>query len=479
MYPAHLSVANSITIRVELTNVPGTFAKVATAIGNAGGQLGAIDIVSATDELKVRDITVDTAGEEHAQEIVKAVEGVPGVRVVNVSDRVLLFHLGGKIHVQNKVALTNRQQLSIAYTPGVAKVCKAIAEDISRAYNLTIKNNTVAVVSDGSAILGLGNLGPEAAMPVMEGKAMLFKEFGGIDAFPLCVASQEVDDIVKFCVMLGPTFGGINLEDISAPRCFEVEERVKKELSIPVFHDDQHGTAVVVLAALLNSLRVVQKPIRELRMVILGVGAAGVACTKLLKKAGVRTIIGVDRAGIIYKGRTEHMNEVKEWYAEHTNPEGLRGDIVKACEGADVFLGVSGPNLLPEKAVKKMAKDPIVFALSNPDPEIDPAIAHKHARIVATGRSDYPNQINNVLCFPGMFRGALDCQAKEINDQMKMAAARALAAVVNPKHVSEEYIIPSVFNRKVCEAVSKAVAREALRTGVARRRRLVRKAHYF
>jgi malate dehydrogenase (oxaloacetate-decarboxylating) len=473
------SVSNSITLRVELPNVAGSFAKVATAIGKAGGVLGAIDLVSAANNVKVRDITVDTSSEDHARKIVDAVGKVPGVKVLNVSDRVFLLHLGGKISVENKIPVTNRQYLSIAYTPGVARVCRAIAEDLDRAYTLTIKKNTVAIVSDGTAILGLGDLGPEAAMPVMEGKAMLFKEFGGVDAFPLCVASKEVEDIIQFCKMIAPTFGGINLEDISAPRCFEIEERLKKEIDIPVFHDDQHGTAVVVLAALLNALKIVNKPIGKIRMVILGIGAAGVACTKLLKKAGVRDIIGLDRAGIIYKGRTEHMNSVKEWFAENTNPERIQGDIVRASEGADVFLGLSGPNLFPEKALRKMAKDAIVFSLANPDPEIDPEIAHKYARIVATGRSDYPNQINNVLCFPGLFRGTLDCRAREINDAMKMAAAKALSAVVAPKELSEEYIIPSVFNRKVLEVVSKAVAREALRTGVARRHRLARKAHYF
>lgn len=479
MTTKHLSISNSITLRVEIPNVPGSFAKVATAIGKAGGELGAIDLVAATANLKVRDITISTSGSEHARAIVEAVEKVSGVRVVNVSDRVFLMHLGGKITVENKVQLANRQVLSMAYTPGVARVSRAIGDDPSRAYSLTIKSNMVAIVSDGTAILGLGDLGPEAAMPVMEGKAMLFKEFGGVNAFPLCVASKDVDDIVKFCAMIAPTFGGINLEDISAPRCFEIEERLKKMLDIPVFHDDQHGTAVVVLAALINALKIVKKPMRKIRVVVLGVGAAGVACTKLLLKAGVRDIVGLDRAGTIYRGRTEHMNFSKEWFAEHTNPRNVKGDILKACDGADVFLGVSGPDLFPEKALKKMAKDAIVFAMSNPDPEIAPEIAQKHARIMATGRSDYPNQINNVLCFPGLFRGALDCRASEINDAMKMGAARALAALIKPNELSEEYIIPSVFNPKVRDAVSKAVAREALRTGVARRHRLGRKAHYF
>jgi len=381
--------------------------------------------------------------------------------------------------VENKVPLMTRQDLSMAYTPGVARVSKSIGEDPTKAYALTIKKNTVAIVSDGTAILGLGDLGPEAAMPVMEGKAMLFKTFGGVDAFPLCVASKNIDDIVLFCKMIAPTFGGINLEDISAPRCFEIEDRLKQELDIPVFHDDQHGTAVVVMAALINALKIVKKPMRKIRVVVMGVGAAGGACTKLLKRAGVKSIVGVDRAGAIYRGRTENMNSVKEWFAKHTNRENIRGDIVKVSDGADVFIGVSGPDIFPEKALKRMAKDPIVFALSNPDPEIAPELAHKHARIVATGRSDYPNQINNVLCFPGLFRGALDCRAREINDEMKMAAAKALAALVKPEELSEEYIIPSVFNTKVREVVSKAVAKEALRTGVARRRHLQRKVHYF
>ncbi len=474
----HTMVSESSTLRVEIPSLPGSFAKVATCIGEAGGDLGAIDLVAVTSDLTVRDITINTAGTEHAQKIVEAVRKLPKVKVLGFSDRVFLMHLGGKITVENKIPLATRQDLSMAYTPGVARVCKAIAEDISLAHNLTIKKNCIAIVSDGSAILGLGNLGPEAAMPVMEGKAMLFKSFGGVDAFPLCVASQDSEEIIKFCKMIAPTFGGINLEDISAPRCFEIEERLKKEIDIPVFHDDQHGTAVVVLAALHNALRIVKKQMRSIRMVIQGVGAAGVACTKILKKVGVRNIICVDRDGIIYKGRKTNMNPAKDWIAANTNPEGLQGDIVKAAKGADVFLGVSGPNVFPEKALRAMAKDSIVFSLANPDPEIDPEISHRYARIVATGRSDYPNQINNVLCFPALFRGTLDCRAREINMEMKLAAARALASIIKPSELSEDYIIPSAFDRRVREAVSNAVAKEALRTGSARRERLARKAYF-
>jgi len=353
----------------------------------------------------------------------------------------------------------------------VARICEAIAKNPEEVYRLTIKRNTVAVVTDGTAVLGLGDIGPEAALPVMEGKAMLFKEFGGVDAFPICLATRDVDEIVYTVARIAPVFGGINLEDISAPRCFEVETRLQKLLDIPVFHDDQHGTAVVVLAAALNAVQVVGKPIESLRVVVSGIGAAGVACTKMLMGAGVSRFIGVDRTGIIHKGRTENMNALKEWYALNTNTEGRTGSLADAVRDADLFLGVSSGGLLTPEMVRTMADDPIIFALANPVPEIMPEAAQGLARIIATGRSDFPNQINNVLCFPGIFRGALDCRASTVNEDMKLAAARAIAGVIEPHELCEEYVIPSTFNRKVAPAVAEAVAEAAYATGAARRER--------
>ena len=374
---------------------------------------------------------------------------IPGVKVVNVSDRTFLMHLGGKIEVHNKIPVKTRNDLSMAYTPGVARVCMAISKDVKKSFSLTIRRNAVAVVSDGTAVLGLGDIGPEAAMPVMEGKAMLFKEFAGIDAWPICLNTKDPEEIIRVVKALEPTFGGINLEDISAPRCFEIEERLKAEMGIPVFHDDQHGTAVVVLAALLNSLKVVKKRIEDMKIVVAGVGASGVACSKIIMNAGARNIIGVDRIGAIYKGRKQHMNFMKDWYAEHTNPFNEKGKLSDVISGADLFLGLAGPGLITVEDLKKMAKDPIVFAMANPDPEIMPEEAAPYVRIMATGRSDYPNQINNVLCFPGIFRGALDSRATCINEEMKLAAAYAIASCVGKEELSEDYIIPSVFNRKV------------------------------
>jgi malate dehydrogenase (oxaloacetate-decarboxylating) len=464
-----LSPSYAIAMRVRIPNHPGMLGKVATAIGDAGGGIGAVNIVTREKDSMVREITVDTSGLDHARAIVDAVGAVDGVSVLDWLDITFEIHRGGKISQVNKMPLATRDDLSRAYTPGVARVCMAIAADRSLAYDYTIKNNMVAVVSDGTAVLGLGDIGPEAAMPVMEGKAMLFREFGKVEAFPICVATKDTEEIIKICKYLEPTFGGINLEDISAPRCFEIEERLKKELDIPVFHDDQHGTAVVVLAALYNALRIVKKRIENLKIVILGVGAAGVACSKILLKAGVRNIIGCDREGIIYKGRKEHMNFMKEWYAENTNPEGVRGSLKNALKDADLFLGLSGPNLFKPEWVDLMARDSIVFAMSNPDPEVRPEDIRGKARIIATGRSDYPNQINNVLCFPGLFRGALDVRARDINEEMKLAAAKAIAALVSESDLSEDFIIPSVFDTRVGESVAREVARAARETGVARR----------
>lgn len=465
------SPSYSITMRLEIRNRPGMFGKIATAIGLVGGNLGAVDLVSASRDVLVRDLTVNCRDRDHEREIVEFVKKIEGVKVRSVSDKVFLMHLGGKIRVENKVPVKTREALSMAYTPGVARVCEAIAEKKELAYNLTIKRNTVAIVTDGTAVLGLGDIGPQAAMPVMEGKAMLFKEFGEVDAFPICLNTKDPDEIVRIVECIAPGFGGINLEDISAPRCFQIEERLRNSLDIPVFHDDQHGTAVVVLAALLNAVKVVGKRLEDLKVAVLGVGAAGVACTKMLMAAGVKNIVGCDRVGIVYKGRTESMNFQKEWFAEHTNPEGLRGDITDAAKDANLFLGLSGPNTFPETALRKMARDSIVFALANPVPEIAPEIASEHARVVATGRSDYPNQINNVLCFPGIFRGALDVHAREINEEMKLAAARAIAGCIPENELVEEYIIPSVFDKRVFREVPSAVARAAVESGVARRLR--------
>lgn len=462
----------SFTLRLEIPNKVGMLSKVTTAISEAGGDLGAIDIVQATRDLMVRDITVNASDEANADAIVEKVKEIGnGLRVINVSDRTFLLHLGGKISVNSKIPLKTRDQLSMAYTPGVARVCMAIADDKSKVFSLTIKSNTVAVVTDGSAVLGLGNIGPEASLPVMEGKAMLFKEFGGVDAFPIALNTQNTDEIVAAVKAIAPVFGGINLEDIAAPRCFEVEERLIEELNIPVMHDDQHGTAVVVLAALLNALKVVNKPIDEIKVVVNGVGAAGVACSKIMMAAGVQHIIGCDRKGAIYAGRTEDMNPAKEWYAENTNRGGQRGNLLDVIKGADVFLGLSGPGTLPVEALKLMASDPIVFALANPTPEILPEEAAPYVKVMATGRSDYPNQINNVLCFPGIFRGALDCRANQINEAMKLAAAKAIQNIISDEELNPDYIIPSVFDKRVAPAVARAVMDAAYETGVARRER--------
>lgn len=461
----------SFTLQIEIPNRVGMLSQIMAAIANSGGDLGAIDIVQASRDKMVRDITVSAGSEQHADEITSNVAVIEDVNIINVSDRTFLLHLGGKISVNSKIPLKTRDQLSMAYTPGVARVCNAIAEDKSKVYSLTIKGNTVAVVTDGTAVLGLGNIGPEAAMPVMEGKAMLFKEFGQVDAFPICLSTQNTEEIIQTVKAIAPTFGGINLEDISAPRCFEIEKRLIEELDIPVMHDDQHGTAVVVLAALLNALKVVNKNIGEIKVVVNGIGAAGVACSKILMAAGVQHIIGCDRRGAVYKGRVEDMNVAKEWYAEHTNFEGERGTLVNAMKDADVFLGLSGPNTCTVKHLKQMARDPIVFALANPTPEIQPEDAAPYVAVMATGRSDYPNQINNVLCFPGIFRGALDCRATKINDQMKLAAARAIQSIISEDELSADYIIPSVFDRRVGVSVAKAVMDAAYETGVARRER--------
>src|SRR5215217_7286024 len=429
----------SLVLRVRIAHRPGMLGRVATAIGEAGGTIGSVDLVSIEGDELLRDIIVDAADEEHGRAIADAVDAVEGAAVVDRTDRTFLMHLGGKIEQRNKQALRTRDDLSMAYTPGVARVCSAIAQDRDKAFQYTIKRNTVAVVSDGSAVLGLGDIGPEAAMPVMEGKAMLFKEFGGV-----------------------------NLEDISAPRCFEIEDRLKAELDIPVFHDDQHGTAVVTLAALINACTLTGRALEDLEVLIVGLGAAGIAVTKMLLAAGVTKVIGCDRAGALHTDRPDYrdgtMNPLKRWFAESTNPEKRSGSPADVIDGADLFVGLSGARVMPADALARMANDAIVFAMANPTPEVTPEEAEPYARVIATGRSDYPNQINNVLCFPGIFRGALDVRAREITEDMKMAAARGIASIVG-EDLREDYIVPSPFNRDVADAVAAAVAEQAKRDG--------------
>jgi len=465
---AHVSAQFSATLRVVLEDRPGSFARLAGALGDAGASLDAIDLVRVDRGRKVRDVTVLATDSAHLERIVAAVRALDGVEVENVSDRTFLLHLGGKIEVVPKSPLKTRDDLSMAYTPGVARVSTAIAEDPAKAWNLTIKQNTVAVVSDGTAVLGLGDIGPEAAMPVMEGKAVLFKEFGGVDAWPLCLATKDVDEIVETVTAIAPGFGGINLEDISAPRCFEIERRLRERLDIPVFHDDQHGTAVVVLASFLNALRVVGKRPEDVKVVLTGVGAAGIATTKILLAAGVRRIVGCDRAGAVHQGR-ERLDPTKAEYARLTNPDDERGSANELLADADVFIGLSGPGAVSAEAVATMAGGAIVFAMANPTPEVLPEEIHGHAAVIATGRSDYPNQINNVLAFPGIFRGALDVRAAEITEGMKVAAGHAIAAVIPEDELGPEYVIPSVFNRDVAPVVAAAVAQAAEADGVARR----------
>ncbi len=468
---SHLSASFSATIRVRLSNAPGSFARLAQAIGDAGGSFGAIDLVRVDKDTKIRDVTVEAADADHLARIVESVRRTDGIEVERVSDRTFLMHLGGKIEMRSKIPVKTRDDLSMAYTPGVARVCRAIADEPGLAYRYTIRSHTVAIVTDGTAVLGLGDIGPEAAMPVMEGKAMLFKEFGGVDAWPICLATKDVDEIVSTVKAIAPSFGGVNLEDISAPRCFEIEERLKRELDIPVFHDDQHGTAVVVLAALINALRITGKRMSDLRVVISGAGAAGVAITRILMQGGVSDIIVCDRAGAIHRARTEHMNASKDWLAQHTNPHRTAGTIGECVRGANVFIGVSTPGAVTVDELRAMAPDPVIFTLANPTPEMPPEQVEDFAAVVATGRSDYPNQINNVMCFPGVFRGALDVRATTITEGMKVAAGHAIASVIADDELGPEYVIPSVFNRDVTLAVAAAVAEAAERDGVARRSR--------
>ncbi|HTC73627.1 MAG TPA: NADP-dependent malic enzyme [Solirubrobacteraceae bacterium] len=400
-----------------------------------------------------------------------AIEALEGVEVVDTTDRTFLLHVGGKIEQHNRHPLKTRDDLSMVYTPGVARVCLAIADDPDRAFQYTIKRNTVAVVSDGTAVLGLGDIGPRAAMPVMEGKCCLFKEFAGVDAFPICLDTTDAEEIVRAVKLIAPTFGGINLEDISAPRCFEIEERLQEELDIPVFHDDQHGTAVVVLAALLNAVKLTGRRLQDLNVLIIGLGAAGIAVAKILLAAGVTKILGADSQGVLHTQREDYrygtMNAVKRWFAEATNPDCRAGSPADVIDGMDLLIGVSGARAVPAEALARMNSDAMVFAMANPNPEVIPEEAEPYVRIMATGRSDYPNQINNVLCFPGIFRGALDVRAPAITEEMKMAAAHAIAAIVDEDELREDYIIPSVFNRDVAPAVAAAVAEQARAAGTA------------
>jgi malate dehydrogenase (oxaloacetate-decarboxylating) len=469
--PTTPSAQYSITIRVQIDSSPGTLGRVASAIGAAGGVIGAVDLVEVVEGHTVRDITVDTGGQEHWEAVVAAIDQLDEAHVIDVTDRTFLMHVGGKIEQHNKHPLKTRDDLSMAYTPGVARVCMAIAEDPEKAFQYTIKRNTVAVVTDGTAVLGLGDIGPRASMPVMEGKCCLFKEFAGVDAFPIALDTTDPDEIVATVKAIAPGLGGINLEDIAAPRCFEIENRLKAELDIPVFHDDQHGTAVVVLAALLNAVKITGHELADLRVLITGVGASGVAVTRILLQAGVRHIIGADSRGALHTEREDYLDgrltPIKRWYAEQTNLECRAGSPVDVIEGTDLFIGLSGPGVLPPEAVTRMNRDAMVFAMANPTPEVSPEEAGPHVRIMATGRSDYPNQINNVLCFPGIFRGALDARATAITEEMKIAAAHAIAAIVGDAELREDYIIPSVFNREVAPAVAAAVGDQARASGTA------------
>jgi malate dehydrogenase (oxaloacetate-decarboxylating) len=453
---ASTSPGYGITIRVEGHPDSHPVAAITAVISEAGASITALDVVESLLERVVIDITCDAIDQEHADVITSSISRHPDLTVRKVSDRTFLLHLGGKIEIQSKVPLKTRDDLSRAYTPGVARICQAIVDDPADARRLTIKRNTVAVVTDGSAVLGLGNIGPAAALPVMEGKAALFKRFADVDAWPVCLDTQDVDEIVRTVQLIAPVYGGINLEDISAPRCFEVEARLRELLDIPVFHDDQHGTAIVVLAALRNALKLVKKDLKSVKIVLSGVGAAGNAIARLLTLNGASNIIGFNHHGVIHNDMKSD-DSMQQWFINNSNPNNFIGKISEAMIGADVFIGVSAPNVLTESDVASMAKGSIVFALANPDPEIDPAIARKYAAVVATGRSDQPNQINNVLAFPGIFRGLLDANAHKITDQMLMAAAEAIADCVSPEQLNTSFIVPSVFDPNVVKAVAAAV----------------------
>ena len=460
------SLGYRVVLRIELPNRPGMLGKVLSVIGKAGGSMGAIDIVGFKSGFIIRDIEAGAADLDTAKLITAAVRRIKEIKVLNVADRTLLVHQGGKIELKSKVPLKTHDDLAMVYTPGVARVATAIYDQPERVYELTMKKNSVALVTDGTAVLGLGDIGPAAAMPVMEGKALIFKTFANIDAFPICLDTQNPEEIIQAVKWISPGFGAISLEDISVPRCFEIESRLKRELDIPVFHDNQHSTAVVVLAGLINALKVVGKKLEDVRIVVCGLGAAGSATIRLLISSGVRQIIGCDRAGILYQGRCENMNLVKKEIAGLTNPERIKGQVGSAMQGADVFIGVSESHAIDVKDVRQMAKDAIIFAMANPVPEILPEEAEPYARIIATGQPDYDNPLSEILCFPGLFRGVFDCRAREINPEMLIAAAGAIASCVPPEELMEQHIVPSVFNQKVSEMVARAVTEAALRTGV-------------
>ena len=449
--------SNSVIVRLRLFNEVGVLNRVTQKISDLGGNIGAIDIVRPEPDALIRDITIFTHNPEHGEKLVEGLREIEDVEFINFSDRTFLAHLQGKIEINNRLPLSTRDDLSIAYTPGVARVCTEIHKNPENAYKLTIKGNTVAVVTDGTAVLGLGDIGPKAAMPVMEGKAMLFKQFADIDAWPICLDTTNTEEIISIVKALAPGFGGINLEDISAPRCFEIEERLRNELDIPVFHDDQHGTAVVTTAALINALKLVRKKPKDIKVVVSGAGAAGTACSKMIMHLGVKNLIGCDSKGAIHNQRTD-INQSKRWFADNANPDQEQGSLKEVLKGADVFVGVSAPNILDAGDIRNMEKNAIVFAMANPDPEILPEDARPVAAVVATGRSDYPNQINNVLCFPGIFRGALDCRAKTITEEMKLAASHAIAETLDEQHLNPDYIIPTVFDKSVTPKIAAAIA---------------------
>lgn len=446
----------TIILRLEIHKKNVSFGEIATAITESGGDMVAIDVIKEGPDLTVRDFSINILNKNDQERVIESIRTLSGVSIKHVSDRTFLMHIGGKIEVTPKRTIKNREELSRVYTPDVARVCMVIDEDPSLASKLTIKKNTVAIVTNATAVLGLGKIRPEAAMPVMEGKAMLFKQLANVDAYPICLATNDTEEIIRIIKAISPTFGGINLEDIAAPQCFEIEDRLKEELDIPVFHDDQHGTAIVVLAGLLNALKVTNKDIKQCKIVVCGMGAAGVAITKMLITAGAKNIIGVDKDGAITRD-LKCENNMWNWCAEHTNPHNESGPLSSVMVEADVFIGVSAPNILTVEDIKTMADDPIVFALANPTPEISPELAKPYVKVMATGRSDHPNQVNNVLCFPGIFRGVLDCRASNINEDMKLATAMAIASAVNEDELNEDYIIPGIFNEQVVSRIREAV----------------------
>lgn len=452
----------SVTLRIKAPNRTGMLAMIAQAIASVGGSMGQVSLISSNLKSIEREFVVDAASSEQAEDITQAVKALPEVEILKVYDRTFDLHRGGKIHVTSRISFTSQSDLAMAYTPGVGRICKAIAQEPEQVYSLTIKRNTVAIVTDGSAVLGLGNLGAQAALPVMEGKAMLFKEFANIDAFPICLDTQDTDQIIETVKNIIPVFGGVNLEDISAPRCFEIEKRLQEQLDVPIFHDDQHGTAVVSLAALYNGLKLVKKNLEDIKIVINGAGAAGIAIAQLLQKAGVTQIILCDSKGILAKSRTD-LNPQKQEFAVD-----LTGTLADAMKGADVFLGVSSAKCVSPEMVYSMAQDPIVFAMANPIPEIQPELISDYVAVMATGRSDYPNQINNVLAFPGIFRGALDCRASRFSPYMFLCAAKAIASLVSPDQLDREHIVPSVFDPRVATTVASAVRLAAQEEGLAR-----------